>query len=476
MDDKGKDLTASILEKHQVAIMATGIIKIEQNYRIRGGQMVDAIGYTMNAKGELLPTVAIECKTYYNPSILKQIHMYAKSLKLDYAIVITPDIFLWHKVTNEEIIPILQAPDFKKYDIRPRLAEEEIQNLIDKLRNKGFRPDQQMQVFFDIFLLHFYKKESTNEIKGDFLSNLNKAYQHFSDIMGNITILHYFYDHLDQEILLKIIEEWAIYEIEGRAVIKAFDLISQGLGRDDSATPQVIRDFMRDLILAANKDAAPCIIDIASSYGGLLNTLQAGIPSSTVTGIEINPNIAQYARILSLINKENRFLNADSLPNSPLNITGKPRGFDIVASCPPFGVRFNPPLNDPLLLKARPRGSADELWVSRAVESLRPGGLGVILVPEGILSRSQAFEMRTSFLNECALEGIISLPAGAYRSPGMRSSILVFRRKSEIVRQRDKVFVAEVENLNLRSRKENLTNELKEVVDKFTAYQRGEAI
>ena len=173
-------MESNLLEKHQEELKASGIVKIDKNYRVRGAQMVDAVGYSMDKGGRLLPSVVIECKEHYNPTTLKQIHAYAKTLKVDYAIVITPDIFLWHKVTNNEIVPIMQAPIFKKYDIRPKLMVDHIQILIDMLRNKGLRPDQQMQVLFDIFLLHFYEEESQLGIKEGFLRGVEQAYKYLA--------------------------------------------------------------------------------------------------------------------------------------------------------------------------------------------------------------------------------------------------------------------------------------------------------
>ena len=462
-------MESNLLEKHQEELKANGIIKIDKNYRVRGAQMVDAVGYSMDEGGRLLPSVVIECKEHYNPTTLKQIHAYAKMLKVDYAIVITPDIFLWHKVTNNEIVPIMQAPIFKKYDIRPRLMVDHIQILIDMLRNKGLRPDQQMQVLFDIFLLHFYEEESQMGIKDGFLKGVEQAYKYYHKTIGNLTVSQNDYDHLDTDSLLDVIDEWAIYEIDGSTVITGFDLVSRHLGRDNTATPQGLRNFIRDLIKTANKTPEPTIVDIACSYGGLLNTVQESIPGSKATGIEINPRIAQYGSILSIIYKgNNQICNGDALLKSPLGISGNKQGFDIVCCCPPFGTRLNAADADPFILTTRSRGMAAELWVSRVVESLKQGGLGVVLVPESILSKKSAYEMRRTLLQECALEGIIALPPGVFRNSGLRSSILVFRRKSEDVQQRENVFVSDIHDIDYR---DTDISELDEVIDMFKAYQ-----
>jgi len=225
------------------------------------------------------------------------------------------------------------------------------------------------------------------------------------------------------------------------------------------------------LIKEANKTPEPTIIDIACSYGGLLNTVQESIPGSKATGIDINHRIAQYGSILSIINKGNtRIYNGDALLKSPLDISRNQQGFDIVCCCPPFGIRMNAADADPFVLKTRPRGTADELWVSREIESLKPGGLGVVLVPEGILSKHSAYEMRNSLLRECALEGIIALPPDAFKNAGFRSSILIFRRKSKDVQQREKVFVSELQYIDLVS-KDTDTRELRGVVADFRFYQ-----
>jgi type I restriction-modification system DNA methylase subunit len=433
----------------------------------------DAIGYAMDEGGGLVPSVVIECEKHYNPSALKQIHVYAKSLKIDYAIVITPDVFLWHKVSNDEIVPMMQGPTFRKYDIRPRLMVDHIQALINMLRNKGLRTDQQMQVLFDIFLLHFYEKESQMGLKEGFIKGIKQAYNYFNETTGKTIVSQDSYHYLDTKSLLDVIDEWAIYKIDGSTVITGYDLVSRHLGKDNTSTPQVLRNFIRDFIKEANRTPEPTIIDIACSYGGLLNTVQESIPGSKATGIDINHRIAQYGSILSIINKGNtRIYNGDALLKSPLDISRNQQGFDIVCCCPPFGIRMNAADADPFVLKTRPRGTADELWVSREVESLKPGGLSVVLVPEGILSKHSAYEMRNSLLRECALEGIIALPPGASKNTGiLRSSILIFRRKSKDVQQRKSVFVSELNNIDYRGSKDMDTSEFNEVVADFRFYQ-----
>ena len=123
--------------------------------------------------------------------------------------------------------------------------------------------------------------------------------------------------------------------------------------------------------------------------------------------------------------------------------------FDLVLANPPWGGllgRYNPDLPvEGLEAQARQleeRAQAkyahfrirsrrrENLFLQHTVESLRPGGRAVIAVPEGTLSRrGPDSELREWLLRNLRVEGVVSLPAGAFSpSTGIKVSLLVLRR------------------------------------------------
>jgi len=74
------------------------------------------------------------------------------------------------------------------------------------------------------------------------------------------------------------------------------------------------------------------------------------------------------------------------------------------------------------------------LFLGLAMESLAPGGVCAIIVPEGALfgSTSGHIELRKKLLEEHELLAVISLPAGVFKPyAGVKTGILVFRKPAE---------------------------------------------
>jgi type I restriction enzyme M protein len=75
------------------------------------------------------------------------------------------------------------------------------------------------------------------------------------------------------------------------------------------------------------------------------------------------------------------------------------------------------------------------LFLGLAMESLAPGGLCAIIVPEGALfgSTSGHIELRKKLLEDYDLLAVVSLPAGVFKPyAGVKTGILVFRKPASI--------------------------------------------
>jgi type I restriction enzyme M protein len=74
------------------------------------------------------------------------------------------------------------------------------------------------------------------------------------------------------------------------------------------------------------------------------------------------------------------------------------------------------------------------LFLGLAMESLAPGGICAIIVPEGALfgSTSGHIELRKKLMEDYELLAVVSLPAGVFKPyAGVKTGILVFRRPAE---------------------------------------------
>ena len=103
-------------------------------------------------------------------------------------------------------------------------------------------------------------------------------------------------------------------------------------------------------------------------------------------------------------------------------------GFDCVIANPPFGGRVDPSRYPHLAVPSR---DASELFVQHAVAALRPGGRAVVVVPEGFRWKGGATRaLRQRLLETVRLEGVVSLPEGAFVPyASIKTSALVLRRE-----------------------------------------------
>lgn len=69
-------------------------------------------------------------------------------------------------------------------------------------------------------------------------------------------------------------------------------------------------------------------------------------------------------------------------------------------------------------------------WIVRA---LKPGGKAFVVVPDGIMNRSNDKKLRDFILDECILDAVISLPLNTFFTTNKKTYILVITKKCEFV-------------------------------------------
>ena len=94
------------------------------------------------------------------------------------------------------------------------------------------------------------------------------------------------------------------------------------------------------------------------------------------------------------------------------------------------------------------------LFLEWIVRSLKPGRKAFIIIPDGILNRGNDKRLRQFILEECIIDGIISLPINAFYTTPKKTYILAITKKSEKsdierkeINQSDPIFTYIVSNI-----------------------------
>lgn len=106
--------------------------------------------------------------------------------------------------------------------------------------------------------------------------------------------------------------------------------------------------------------------------------------------------------------------------------------FDVIMANPPFkGSIDKGDINESLSL---PTTKTELLFINRIIKSLKIGGRAGVIVPDGVLfGSSNAHKLaRKMLLNDCELQGVISLPSGVFKPYAIVSTaILIFVKGGE---------------------------------------------
>lgn len=153
------------------------------------------------------------------------------------------------------------------------------------------------------------------------------------------------------------------------------------------------------------KEKAFCGYDMDESMVriGLMNLMMHGIS---------NPNIDQKDTLSKRYDEDNFY--------------------DVIMANPPFkGSIDKGDINESLSL---PTSKTELLFINRIIKSLKIGGRAGMIVPDGVLFGSSKAhkQARIMLLNDCELQGIVSMPSGVFKPyAGVSTAILVFVKGGE---------------------------------------------
>lgn len=106
--------------------------------------------------------------------------------------------------------------------------------------------------------------------------------------------------------------------------------------------------------------------------------------------------------------------------------------YDCIMANPPFkGSIDKGDINEGLSLATT---KTELLFINRIIKSLKIGGRAGVIVPDGVLfgSSNAHKQARKMLLNECELQGVISMPSGVFKPyAGVSTAILIFVKGGE---------------------------------------------
>ena len=102
--------------------------------------------------------------------------------------------------------------------------------------------------------------------------------------------------------------------------------------------------------------------------------------------------------------------------------------FDCILAVPPWGGRVRPGIAARFQV---PQANIETLFLQHVMASLRQGGRAVVALPDAALFRTGPDqEVRETLLTGFRVDGVVSLPAGAFHPyTGIKTSLVLFRRE-----------------------------------------------
>ena len=228
-------------------------------------------------------------------------------------------------------------------------------------------------------------------------------------------------------------------------------------------TPEPVAEFMWRLAadLGSGDSREGRVIDPAAGEGALL--MQAalhGVPAHNICGIEVDPGVSQ-AQV------SGRVYKGDGLTGEfPAVLDAS---FDTVVGNPPFG-RCRAAMSEEQLeavLRGVPRvfeiwrgdgrpsrdastrvvvsrasagqrrllcsAAIEHLFLERALQLVKPGGLVVFILPEGFLANSRTQRVRDWVISRAQVLAVVALPEGVFRRRGLSAvtNVVVLRRRGD---------------------------------------------
>ncbi|CAG7658925.1 class I SAM-dependent DNA methyltransferase [Paenibacillus allorhizosphaerae] len=277
-----------------------------------------------------------------------------------------------------------------------------------------------------------------------------KKWLGFTPIGSNIPPSPFPFDIKTLQQLVMFLDEalpWVPDDTANEAIYDTLLSRAIGIKQGIVLTPHLLANAMARL-LAEFKPIQPSrvnVCDPACGSGSLLASLWSELHTrefefARLDGFEVVTSFARIAQVNLLFRQgpHNAIHNEDSLA-----LSSECRGrYDYVICNPPFTKKPDwvaGPMWYSMGDNAK-QGTRSYQFIELSLALLKNGGHCAIVVPEGLLSSIQRYDVdfRRRLLERYELNGVVSLPSGIFPGMALRTSVLLLTRPSDgVVRTRE---------------------------------------
>lgn len=204
-------------------------------------------------------------------------------------------------------------------------------------------------------------------------------------------------------------------------------------------TPSFVSDMLAQIV-TANTSQAQNVYDPTCGSGSLLIKVKNNLQDfGKLLGQEKNRSTYNMARMNLFLHgiryRDFSIQCGDTLTNNLFK--DKTNQIDLIVANPPFSLNWKPDevKSDPRFSeypKMAPKSTADFAFIQHMIHMLKPGGRCGVIVPHGVLFRSNAeYEIRKYLVGyKKYLRAVIGLPANMFFNASIPTCILVFEKTS----------------------------------------------
>jgi len=417
----------------------------EDNY------IADYVGYEITDENNLKPLVVVEVKTKENMDFKAQQQMFktAKKFNVPYALLIlfNNGNIEKHWFNAKTSLPIGE-PYFEKYENYMEEAKE-IQMQIWKIYDL-FRNQLDPYEIYEVIITGILGKRYLDDIGhpddwigisfNDMWALIRDAKNYFDiDEERNI------YKKLDFRDVAQYLS--ALFEPLppfSKQYINVFADLIYTIEKENNVGIAGVNTQLKNIfteLISPLYNQQDSIIDITNGMGFTLLNIANKTNMNKYVGVEIDPKISFYSKVLSKIacNKEVLIKNYDSIK---LDIKDE---YDFVIAQPPLIAKFNKDEYSNYNL-GKKKARSEELFIEQSLNLLNPGGYTLILTSESVLFSNKNQKLRDYILDTSIVKGIFSLAPGIYANTNVRLSILVLKKRESKDNTPQEVFVSEIDD------------------------------